>query len=157
MEAEALILRPHDTKEPTHWKRLWCWERLKVGEEQQRMRWFDSITNSMDMNLSKLQKTVEDRAWHAAHGVAKSQTQLSNWKTIMATKTNNNKNKVGSLTMKRHGEKCTLLTERSQYEKVTYYIIPNIWHSGKDHRDSKKDQRLPGVWAGGEMNSHKFF
>ena len=39
----------------------------------------------------------------------------------MTTKTNNNKNKVGYPTMKRHGEKCTLLTERSQYEKITYY------------------------------------
>ena len=45
-----------------------------------RMRWFDSITDSVDMNLSKLQETVEDRGvWHATvHGVAKSQTQLSN-------------------------------------------------------------------------------
>ena len=48
--------------------------------EQQRMRWLDSITNSMDMNLSKLQRVVEDMgAWHAVvHGVTKSQTQLSN-------------------------------------------------------------------------------
>ena len=47
---------------------------------QQRMRWLDSIMDSMDMNLSKFQEMVKDReARHAAvHGVTKSQTQLSN-------------------------------------------------------------------------------
>ena len=44
------------------------------------MRWLDSITNSMNMNLGKLQNIVRDKkVWYAAvHGVTKSQTQLSN-------------------------------------------------------------------------------
>ena len=50
---------------------------------QQKMKWLDNITDSVDMKLSKVWEIVKDgEAWHAAaHGAAKSQTRLSNWAT----------------------------------------------------------------------------
>ena len=69
-------------EELTHWKRPWCWERLKAGGEGDDRGWdgwMASLTQWSQM--SRLWETVEGReAWRAAvHGVTKSRTQVSDW------------------------------------------------------------------------------
>ena len=83
-EAEAPILWPPDVKRQLIQKDPVAWKDWRPrGRGWQRMRWLDGIIDSVCMNLSKFQEIVKDRGvWRAAvHGIAKSQTQLSDWTT----------------------------------------------------------------------------
>ena len=72
----------HPMRRADSLERPWCWESLKAeGEDGDRMTWLESLPDSMDMNLGKLQEMVRDmETWCAAvHGVMKNQMWLSDW------------------------------------------------------------------------------
>ena len=88
-EAEAQYFLTTWFEEPTHWKRPWCWERLKVGgEETNRGRmvgWHCWLNEHAFVNMSKLWEGMKYReAWHDAVPwvMSQSRTRLSGWMTI---------------------------------------------------------------------------
>ena len=86
VEAETPVFWPPDAKSWLIWKDPDV-GKIEGRRGQQRIRWLDDITDSMDMSLGKIQQLVIDReAWYAAvHGATKSWTQLSDWTELKWT------------------------------------------------------------------------
>ena len=125
-------------EELTHWKRRWCWERLRAGGEGDNRRWDDWMASlTMNMSLIKLQVIVKGRkAWCAAVGsyeVAKSWTQLSNWTPPPPKKDIQVANKV-------YERDLISYVTRDIYTKIlmsyhyTSIRMTNIWNSDDNNK-----------------------
>ena len=109
------------------------------------MRWLDDITDSMDMNWSKLWERVQNRgAWCAAiHGVVKSETWLSNWThTQMSMQWTQQWKRVTPVNLK-----CNMLSEKSHTEKHVLYMLHGFLEKAKQQAQ-KRDQWMPRSMCG---------
>ena len=106
----------------TEGRRRWGW---------QRMKWLDSITDSMDMSLSKFQEIVKDgEVWHAVvHGVPKSWTWFSNWTTIFLKCKSNQVSPPPALDLpvSLSCDPCSILRDcRAQWQFSMHFCVPHL-------------------------------